>query len=298
MNQHVPLLPYILETDSNSKIFYSYRSVVDSYPLHCHDFYEMELITFGCGRQWINNEYVPLQPGSMYICTPSDIHRVEADEPLSILSIHFLPEIISQMHLAQVHDACITQLDTTKLAFFSDLAFSVIDEKNQNLPYQDQQRLSVTMLMLIHLLREGTHVLLPPAGQHVQMALKYIAENYTDPNLRLNDVARISGLSSCHFSTLFNSIVGCGFSEYLSSHRLRRAAILLANPDISVTEVAYEVGFSTLSHFFRCFRNAYGCTPKQYRQHLSEPDITDTPLPSPENLRWISPLVPAPEICR
>lgn len=295
MNQRIPLCSYISETDSTSKIFYSYRSVNDHYPLHGHDFFELELIISGRGRQWINNEYVALAPGSLYLCTPSDIHRVESEEPLHIISIHFLPEIAKQMMLAQDLTACTAVLDEEKLTFFSNLAFSVLDEKKQKLPYQEQKLLSVTMLFLVDLLREGTPILLPAAGQHIQIALKYIAENYTDPQLRMNDVAQISGLSASHFSTLFNAIVGCSFPEYLTSYRLRCAITLLADPEISVTDVAYEVGFSTLSHFFRCFRDIYGCTPKQFRQNLSGKELQQATL---DSLRWSFPLSPAPELDR
>lgn len=292
MSKYIPLCSYISETDSTDKISFFYRSVADTYPLHSHDFYEMELVTAGRGHQWINNECVALLPGSLYLCTPSDIHRIEADEPLQIISVHFLPEIAKQMNLSQKLDAYTTELDSQMLSFFSHLADSVLSEKKQKLPYQEQKLLSVTMLMLVHLLREGTRLYFPAAGQHVQVALKYIAENYTDPQLRMNEVAQISSLSACHFSTLFNSIVGCSFPEYLTSYRLRRAIILLAESELSITEIAYEVGFSTLSHFFRCFRDIYGCTPKQYRRKLPG---TEQALSALDQLRWSSPLVSAPE---
>lgn len=273
MNQHIPLCSYLSETDSNSKIFFSYRSVLDSYPLHGHDFFELELIISGCGHQWINNEYVPLTPGSLYLCTPSDIHRVESEEPLHIISIHFLPEIARQMMLPQDLTACTARLEDENFTFFSNLAFTVLDEKKQKLPYLNQKLMSVTMLLLVDLLRKGTPVRLPAAGQHIQVALKYIAEAYTNPKLHMHDAAQISGLSDSHFSTLFNTIVGCSFPEYLTSYRLRHAITLLADPDISVTDAAYESGFSTLAHFFRCFRTAYGCTPKQFRQKHSDKEL-------------------------
>jgi len=292
MKQLVPICPYAMETNTANKIFFSYRGVQDFYPLHGHDYYELELIVSGSGRQWVNNVCVPLEKGSLYLVTPSDIHRVEADESLYVLSIHFLPEIAEQMDFSKVQDAWAMVLNDGDFELFSRLAFSVIDEKNKDVPYHVHQMLSVTMLLLVHLLRGGTKYAAAPASQHMQEVLRYIHENYSNPNLRLKDAAEVGGLSTCHFSTTFRSVVGCGFSEYLLSYRLRRASMLLADLNISVTEVAYEVGFSTLSHFFRVFRDAYGCTPKQYRQKaLAESSNTA----DQEKVRWVSVLTPAPE---
>lgn len=291
MKQLVPVCPYTLETNTTNKIFYSYRGVDEFYPLHGHDYYELELIVSGSGRQWVNNVCVPLQKGSLYLVTPSDIHRVEADETLYIISIHFLPEIAEQMELSEVQDAWAMVLDDEEFNLFSTLAFSIIREKSRDVPYHVHQMLSVTMMLMVRLLRGGTKYASAPASQHMQQVLRYIHENYNNPNLRLKDAAEVGGLSTCHFSTTFRNVVGCGFSEYLLSYRLRRASMLLADLNISVTEVAYEVGFSTLSHFFRVFRDAYGCTPKQYRQRALE---SQGSAADQEKVRWVSVLTPAP----
>ena len=295
MSHQIPICPYVLETDHSDKIFYSYRCVSDHYPLHGHDFYELELIIQGSGKQWVNNTYVPIQPGSLYLCTPFDVHRIEADEPLHIVSIHFLQETAHQINFDHIQDAWIMQLDQQTLDFYSALVFSVLEEKKQNVPYCQQQMLSVAMFMLVHLLRNGSRHSAAPAGHNMQKILKYICENYSNPNLRLKDVAQISGLSVCHFSTLFNHAIGCGFSEYLCSYRLHRATLLLSELNLSITEISYEVGFSTLSHFFRCFHAAYGCTPKQYRQlHTSSDNL---PL-STKKIQWTPILTPAPELSK
>ena len=80
MSEFVPICPYLLESDSSSKIFFSYRGVDLYFPLHGHDFYELELVISGSGRQWINNVCVPIQKGSLYLLSLSDVHRMEADE--------------------------------------------------------------------------------------------------------------------------------------------------------------------------------------------------------------------------
>ena len=135
MRQLVPICPYLLETNSASKIFFSYRTMTEYYPLHGHDYYELELIVQGRGHQWINNVCVPIQRGSLYLLTLSDIHRVEADEPLHIISIHYLPEIAMQIDFSRIQEAYSTLLPAEECELFQNLAFSILREKHQDLPY-------------------------------------------------------------------------------------------------------------------------------------------------------------------
>ena len=101
-------------------------------------------------------------------------------------------------------------------------------------------------------------------------ALVFIREHSSDPNFRLEEVAKACGLSPSYFSALFRKTIGCGFSKYLTNYRLLRACAMLNAKDYTVSEIAYEVGFSSLSHFFRTFQTHFECTPKQYRQRLEE----------------------------
>ena len=278
MRQLVPVCPFLLENSSPDRIFFSCRCVADHYPLHGHDHYELELIVQGRGRQWINNVCVPMRQGSLYLLTPSDIHRVEADEPLQVLSIHYLPEIAAQIEFDQIREAHSTELSQQDFELFRLLAFSALSEREQGMPYGTQKMLSVTMLMLTHLLRNGTKHAAAVSSRHMQQALDFIHQNYVNSRLRLKDAAGVCGLSACYFSTAFHNAVGCGFSEYLISYRLHRACMLLSDVNVTVSEAAYEVGFASLSHFFRAFRGVYHCTPRQYRQRaLSSVALADDP---------------------
>src|SRR5205823_2464222 len=77
--------------------------------------------------------------------------------------------------------------------------------------------------------------------------------------------ARAAVYSRCHFSKVFKEQVGVGFVEYLTGVRIRHAMRLLATTDLTVTGVAFEVGFRDLSHFERVFRRRRQQTPSQYR---------------------------------
>lgn len=95
-------------------------------------------------------------------------------------------------------------------------------------------------------------------------AAVWIDENAHDA-LDLEVIAEARGLSPFHFLRLFSAALGVTPHQYLVRSRLRRAARLLADGDLPVTEVAYEVGFGDLSNFVRTFGRAAGVSPSRFR---------------------------------
>jgi len=84
--------------------------------------------------------------------------------------------------------------------------------------------------------------------------------------LDLEQAAKQAGLSPFHFLRLFSSVLGVTPHQYLVRSRLRHAARLLADDDIAITDVAYDVGFGDLSNFVRTFHRAAGVSPTRFRQ--------------------------------
>jgi AraC-like DNA-binding protein len=99
----------------------------------------------------------------------------------------------------------------------------------------------------------------------VEAAL-WLDANATDDAVDLQGAAREAGLSAFHFLRLFSRVVGVTPHQYLVRARLRRAARLLADGDLPITEIAYEVGFGDLSNFVRTFHRAAGVSPRRFRQ--------------------------------
>lgn len=92
----------------------------------------------------------------------------------------------------------------------------------------------------------------------------YINEHCTE-DLNLDKIAKLAGFSKYHFTRLFKQITTTTFYKYLNLKRIEHAQKLLANPGISVTEVALNSGFSGLSAFIRMFKLINHCTPTEYR---------------------------------
>jgi len=89
-----------------------------------------------------------------------------------------------------------------------------------------------------------------------------------DQELSLKALAAASYLSPFHFSRLFKKLTGSTPHNYLAVMRANRAQLLLAETEMSVTEIGARVGYLSASHFTKAFRLATGTTPREFRKAL------------------------------
>lgn len=99
-----------------------------------------------------------------------------------------------------------------------------------------------------------------------------IEERLHDPELNAETVAAALGWSSRSLHRYFHDALGCTFSDYMWQQRLTRCAEQLQDPvhsNLSITDIAYQLGFSSSSHFSRSFKSSFGMSPRAYRQARS-----------------------------
>ncbi len=112
-------------------------------------------------------------------------------------------------------------------------------------------------------------VSMPPS---VKKACAYIRARALVDDISLGEVARHCSVSEGHLSRMFHHSTGLTFREYLTQVRVERAKSLLTHSARSITEIAFESGFQSLSQFHRAFRKAYGVSPGEMRsQRLENP---------------------------
>lgn len=107
-----------------------------------------------------------------------------------------------------------------------------------------------------------------PTPRHRRRAVEAALwiDAHSQREIDLAEAARQAGLSPFHFLRLFSNVLGVTPHQYLVRSRLRHAARLLADDDMAVTDVAYDVGFGDLSNFVRTFHRAAGMSPSRFRQ--------------------------------
>ena len=118
---------------------------------------------------------------------------------------------------------------------------------------------------------EGAESAPPPTA--VNRALGYLYMHFDEP-IRVAQVASYVGYTPNYFNASFKAQMGRPLGVYLRDLRLAYAENLLLASRLSITDVCYESGFTSPSHFSRCFHEQYGVSPHQYRlQH--EPSIQE-----------------------
>lgn len=127
--------------------------------------------------------------------------------------------------------------------------------------------LGVTELLTRMLRQQGRNFLLhcarkDPTLNGLTDAVRFIDDHLAQA-IRVEQLCRIACMSRSRFYQQFRHVMGCGPMEYLQQRRLDKARELIAAGH-GITEVCYQVGYVSASHFSRRFQQQYGVTPRQY----------------------------------
>lgn len=104
--------------------------------------------------------------------------------------------------------------------------------------------------------------------EQITRARRFIETNYQE-EISLATVARQAGMSSFYFCKTFKKITGVNYTKYVTRVRVEKAKHLLLNQNYRISEIAFEVGFQSLTHFNRAFRAVACQSPSEYREKLA-----------------------------
>ena len=105
--------------------------------------------------------------------------------------------------------------------------------------------------------------------------LRYLQGHFTE-KIPISALSAAGGVSQSKCFQLFRECAGCTPSEYLTEYRLRESCRLLEETDLSMTEIAGQVGFNGSSYYAERFRQYFGCTPGSYRKARAEHQTSET----------------------
>jgi AraC-like DNA-binding protein len=105
--------------------------------------------------------------------------------------------------------------------------------------------------------------------QRLKKALDFIETHYGEP-LTVDRVAKEVYLSSSRLSHIIKSELGITLGDYISKVRIEKAEALLKDRELSISQIALEVGFPDQSYFTKVFKKVEKCTPKAFSKISSE----------------------------
>jgi AraC-like DNA-binding protein/ligand-binding sensor protein len=154
--------------------------------------------------------------------------------------------------------------ETLRKAYFSGRVIS---------PRQHESMVKLLTIFAQHLAMVSNQVLIRQQNAELPVivrAKEYISEHQAE-KLKLGQVAKAVNMSAFYFCKTFKKVTGINFTDYLSRVRIERAKNLLLNPNLRISEIAFEVGFQSLTHFNRVFKKIAGQSPTDYRGQLLVP---------------------------
>ena len=227
-----------------------------SYPLHHHDYFEIEILEEGRIFHELNGGGEELCRGEIVALSPEDLHRFTVLDKVKIYSFcvyykdapRTVQKLISAAKFpmrATVSDGVLSELK----AHFARIA-ELTDEGAE---YERERIGAYATLILTTVLSHsysGTSAHSSGGWGHITRAMQYISDNLTQ-QITLDAVANEVHLTPSYFSKLFAEINGQSFVKYLTEQRIEYAKHLLSTNGMSVTDVAFASGFGSFSSFSR-----------------------------------------------
>ncbi|MCC2683214.1 MAG: transcriptional regulator, AraC family [Paenibacillaceae bacterium] len=237
--------------------------------------YQLQYIVKGtCHLDWNGTTY-HMKPGEMFFIDLSKEHSYSSDKlhPSEVIWIHFGGAQAQTYYQLVEGLGPIFQSDNpqTMGRMFRELVY-LFNERPLCLDlYVSGLITSILTNLAVYALQGGSSH--PDAGavytDKINNAIAFMEKEYQS-NLRIEDIAKAALLSPYHFSRIFKQSTGFTIKEYLIKFRLTQAKYLLANTDLSQTEIAAQVGFTDQSYLGRVFRKYEKTTPLQYRRHVAD----------------------------
>lgn len=256
------------------------------FPLHSHEFSELVIVTGGAGLHVTGHEAWPLSAGDVFVIGGERPHTYERRERLALINILFRPEALrmDKIDLASLpgYHVLFTLEPTWRRRhrFNSRLRLSPselavvlerVDELEQELKRRDPgfgflataafMRLVGYLSRCVDRARDSDSRALLRIGQ----AMSYI-ETHLGEAVHLDTLASIARMSKRSFIRTFRAAMGSSPISYLIKLRINRAAQQLRRGDDSITDIAFNAGFSDSNYFSRQFRAAFGVSPRAYRR--------------------------------
>ena len=114
--------------------------------------------------------------------------------------------------------------------------------------------------------------------------VEYIKEHFSE-ELMVKDLAHIFNYDKDYLSRLFKKSIGKSITEYINELRVLKAKPLLATTDLSITDIAMQLGFSSCTYFIRIFKKYNNLTPNIYRERIKNKLPIGYHI-TPEDYKW------------
>ncbi len=254
---------------------------------HTHGGIELLIVHEGQGTVTIPQHVYRIEPGTLFIFQPYQLHHVRATQTdvhpyvrslLQFDPVALLPYVKPYKQLEQmltyIWKGQMRQQAFPKLHERHPLEENIryFNKHHANVTDKDHEHYAILVVQILQYLQQEIASLAipietptPRTMSHTEAILSWIEKHYMEP-FELERLAAELHLSKYHISHLFKEETGHTVTEYMLALRSKEACRLLMDSSISVAEIGVRVGWPIASHFIQQFKRWVGCTPLQYRK--------------------------------
>ena len=261
------------------------RDPQPTFPKHSHQFFELVIVTKGSAIHKINDISSVIKVGDIFILKKNIEHEFCEKRNLSLINIIFdpsklfpnnwetndLPGFKALLYLEPEY--LLAHSDKSRLRVIGrnfQKVLDLIDELERELQKKESGYQLVSKTIFMHLLyllaRAYTHSNSSHSMLLVKIAnvINYIDQHFKE-NIKFDDLAKIAKMSIRNFQRTFKKANGISAQQYLLNKRLQHSLILLKNPNLQISEIAFKSGFSDSNYFSKQFKNKYKLSPKKFK---------------------------------
>jgi AraC-like DNA-binding protein len=252
---------------------------------HSHDFCELVIVTHGSAMHMLEGNEFPVTAGDVFLLQGRQRHYFYERKNLDLINIMYDPEkmVLPENELRRMPGYCAMflleptyrrqhrfasrlHLKRVPLAHVEQLAEVMERECNDEQVGREVALRAKLLELMVYLSRAYTNSDTTEAHALLRVGNVIGAlENDFSKDWKLEDLLKIAHMSRSNLMRVFRKATGQTPIEYLVRLRIQRAMEMLRNSDLSITEIAMEVGFNDSNYFTRQFRRALSLSPRQFR---------------------------------
>jgi AraC-like DNA-binding protein len=249
-------------TDNNKATVLTYRP-------HIHHHIELVYLKKGSAKAYINSVEYNINEGDLLVVFPNQVHKYEdvgscPEYDLFIINPELVSDILQLVSHQEPDEPVIKHITRNPRV----LTLIGILASESDFPKTNREVLlhgylfalfgEIIDMMTFKNVRSDE-------SRALRSIVKFCSKNFKQ-EISLTVLSEKLNLSRYYISHIFSDKLGISFTDYINSLRVSESCVMLRSSSISVTEVAYAVGFGTLRTFNRAFIKQMGISPSQYRK--------------------------------
>lgn len=250
---------------------------------HFHEAYELVISKKGSRTFFVSDQTYTINERDAIMFPPKIIHRaLRSSEDFERYLVMIPKPLVSTIQVESEHNLFECFYRNSPILHFTEEQYLTLEFilnlllQEEDRPGKDSPLLRTLLIaqLLMYLNRFASEDLGDHDEHHDEhdvgenslskQMIDYLFNHYADP-ITLELLEQQFYTSSFHLCKVFKRNTGFTIMEYLNYLRIRESVHLLEENELSITEIGYQVGYNSTTHFIRCFKQKMEITPKQYR---------------------------------